>query len=249
MDDTNSSSPVGGPTPLPFGQRYLGVFVRPGEVFADIARNPDFMKPLLVLVAVSLTVTQTMLAKVGMHRILYDALMHSGRASNLSPEQISNIVGKSVALATIIAQLGSLFGVPVFLLAVAGVGLILLNGVFGIHASFTKVFSVACYADLPSVLGGLLAIAVMLFGNPDHFNPHSPGPSNPGFFLNPATASRPVMALASSLDIFVLWFLVLLAMGLSRVAEGKVKSRTIFALFLGLWVLLVAVKVAFALIA
>ncbi|HUZ47655.1 MAG TPA: YIP1 family protein [Terriglobia bacterium] len=244
MHDMNSSSPAGGPKS--FLQRFAGVFTGPGEVFEDIASKPDFIKPLLLLIAVSLAITETMLWKIGMPRILHGAITQSGRASSLSPEQLHQAVEKSAAVATVLAHLGGLFGVPIFLLAVAGVGMIILNGVFGVHADFKKIFSVACYADLPSVVSGAMAVAVIFFGDPDHFNPRSPAPTNLGFFLNPLEASHPVMALASSFDIFIFWFLILLAIGLSRVSGGMVKTRSIFFIYLGFWILLVAVKVVLA---
>ncbi len=243
--DGMSSSPQGG-EPKSFLQRFVGVFTGPGETFEDIARKPDFIKPLLLLIAVSLAITETMLSKIGMHRIIYGAIMQSGRASSLSPEQIHQAVEKGAAVAGVLAHLGGLFGVPIFLLAAAGVGMVILTGVFGVHADFKKIFSVACYADLPSVVSGAMAVAVMFFGDPDHFNPRSPAPTNLGFFLNPLDTSHPVMALASSFDIFIFWFLILLALGLSRVSEGVVKTRSIFFIYLGLWIMLVAVKVVLA---
>jgi hypothetical protein len=66
--------------------------------------------------------------------------------------------------------------------------------------------------------------------------------------MNPLTTSRAVLALATSLDVIILWFMALLAIGLSRVARNKVKTGTIFMTYLGAWALVVAVKVGFALI-
>lgn len=229
-----------------FLERFLGVFIEPGAVFEDIARKPDFLAPLVLLILVSIAVTETMLAKIGMARIIHSQIVQSGRAANLSPEQIGHVVQTQAAIASAIAHVSALVAVPIFLAAVAGIGLLVLNGIFGAHAGFKKVFSVACYADLVSVLGSVMAIAVMLFGDPDHFNPGSVAPTNLGFFLNPQTTSHTVMALASSFDIFILWFLILLAIGLSRVSKQAVKSRSIFFIYFGLWMLLVMVRVGLA---
>lgn len=249
MNDINSSQLSGESLrSQSFLERIIGVFTEPGKTFEDIARRPDFISPLILLILVSLAVTETMLSKIGMQRIIQASLLQSGQASQLTPEQINQAIARGAAIASVFAHLSALFGVPIFLAAVAGVGLLVLNGVFGIQASFKKVFSVACYADLPSVLGGMMAMAVMFFGDPDHFNPRSPSPSNLGFFLNPLETSRPVLALASSFDIFIVWFLILLAIGLSRVSNGAVKSRSIFFIYFGLWMILVVARVGFALV-
>jgi hypothetical protein len=249
MNDINSSPHLGeGQRSESFLQRFIGVFTEPGEVFKDIARKPDYISPLVLLILVSVAVTETMLSKIGMQRIIHASIMQSGQASQMSPEQINQAIERGAAIAGVIAHVSSLVAVPIFLAAVAGIGLIVLNGVFGFRAGFKKVFSVACYADLPSVLGGAMAMAVMFFGDPDHFNPRSPSPSNPGFFLNPRETSPAVLALVSSFDIFVLWFLILLAIGLSRVSGGAVPSRSIFFIYFGLWMILIVAKVGFALL-
>lgn len=140
----------------------------------------------------------------------------------------------------------ALLGFPIFLLIVAALGLLALNVFFGQHAKFKDVFSVTCFANLPTILGALMAIAVIIFGDSDAFNAQNPAPTNLGFFMNPLTTSHVVYALASSLNFIIFWFLVLLAIGLSRVAHKQVKAGTIFLVYLGAWVLVVAAKVGFA---
>ncbi|HVA01785.1 MAG TPA: YIP1 family protein [Terriglobia bacterium] len=230
-----------------FPQRLIGVFTEPGRVLGEVARKPDFIRPLLLLIAVTVVVTETMLSKIGMQRIIRASLVQSGQTARLSPEQINQAVEKTAAIAAVFAHVSGLLAVPIFLALVAAVGLIVLNGFFGVHAGFKKVFAVACYAELPGVIRGVMAVAVIFFGDPNAFDPQSPAPSNPGFFLNPLKTSHAVLALASSLDIFVFWFLILLAMGLSRVSGGKVSSRSIFLVYLGLWMILVLARVGFAL--
>lgn len=249
MADTATPSDVPQSVPAkPFLSRLIGVFIEPGETFDDIARKPGFIAPLILLVLVSLSVVETMLAKIGTYRIILESLRQSGRAANMDPAQLHQVVERTAGITSIGMQVSALFGAPVFLLLVAGFGLLVLNGFFGQHAKFKQVFSVTCYANLPSIVGGVMAVAIMFFGDPDAFNARSPAPTNPGYFLNPLTTSHVVFAIASSLDVVVFWFMILLAMGLSRVAEKKVKAGSIFLTFLGVWALLVIAKVGFALL-
>jgi Yip1 domain len=249
MAETASSleTPQGTPSKS-FLSRLIGVFVEPGETFEDIARKPDWMAPLGVLILVSFAVVETMLLKIGASQIALHGMQQSGRAAGMDPAQMSQIAERSSAVLRIVMPAGVLLGVPIFLLIVAGFGLLVLNGFFGRHAKFKQVFSVTCYAYLPSILGGVMAVAMVLFGDASAYNPQIPAPTNPGFFMNPLTTSHPALALASSLDVMIFWFMALLAIGLSRVTQKKVKTGAIFLTFLGAWVLLVAAKVGFAFI-
>ena len=250
MADTDTpSDALESAPPKSFPARLLGVFIEPGATFEDIARKPDFIAPLILLILVSLAVVETMLAKIGMSRIMLQTLTQSGQAARMDPAQLNQAIAKGAPIGSALVQVTAVLGAPIFLLVVAGFGLLVLNGIFGQHAGFKAVFSTTCYANMPSLVGAVMAIAVMFFADPDAFNPKIPAPTNPGFFLNPQTTSHVVMALASSLDFVILWFLVLLAIGLSRVSRKKVKTGSIFLTYFGAWILLVIVKVGFALLA
>jgi hypothetical protein len=231
-----------------FLSRLVGVFIEPGETFEDIARKPDWIAPLVLLILVAFATVETMLLKIGASQIVMQGLQRSGRAASMDTAQLDQIAGRSAAVMRFVMPAGAIVGTPVFLLIVAGIGLLILNVFFGQKVKFKDVFSVTCYADMPSILGAAMAIAVMLFGDPAGFNPQSPAPTNPGYFMNPMTTSHTLVAAASSLDVLVFWFMALLAIGLSRVAQKKVKTATIFMTYLGFWVLVFAAKVGFALI-
>lgn len=231
-----------------FLSRIAGVFVEPGITFEDIAKRPDFVAPLILLILVAISVVETMLTKVGMENVVMRALTQSGQAAKMSTAQLAQAVHRSAAIAGVFAQISAVLGVPIFMLVVAGFGMVVLRGFFGSEAKFKQVFSATCYAYMPSIVGGVMAVAVMLFGDPANFNPQSPAPTNLGFFLNPLTTSHAVLSLASSLDVIILWFLILLAMGLSRVTQKKVKTSSLFMIFAGAWILLVIVKVGFAML-
>jgi hypothetical protein len=106
-----------------------------------------------------------------------------------------------------------------------------------------QVFAIICYASLPGVIMMLLAIAVMFMKPPDDFNIQNPLVFNPGAFMDPLTSSKFIYSLASSLDLFSLWKLVLIAIGL-KAAGGKQLSMggAMTAVFLPwvIWVLCAA---------
>ena len=86
----------------------------------------------------------------------------------------------------------------------------------------------------------LLAIAVMFMKPPDDFNLQNPLVFNPGAFMDPLTSSKFLYSVATSLDLFRLWTLVLIAIGL-KAAGGKQLSMggAVTAVFLpwAIWTL------------
>ncbi len=229
------------PPRMSFLGRFVGVIVSPGETFADVSRRPDFWAPLIFLVVCSVTVTETLMAHIGMARLLRIALEERGQ-SNITPEQFQ----RAVTIQGAIAHVAGVLGMPIVLLILAGLGLLIVNVIFGAQVSFLKAFSITCYAGLVHVLEYAMGLAMIFFSDPEHFNVQGFIPSNPGFFLNPLTTSKVVMSLASSLDLFTLWSLILLAIGFSAATNRKVSTGKIMVMWVSLWVVWVIVKVGFA---
>ena len=232
-----------------FPERLLGIFISPAETLADVARKPGFLAPLIAVVIAAIAVTETMLWKIGMERIVRMSIEQSSRASSMSPDQMDQAVRQGARIGAIFAHIGGIVVPPIALLIIAGLGLLIVNLIFGAQTKFKKVFSLICYANLVSLLGSLMAVAVILFGDPDHFNAQNPVPSNVGFFLNPREVSKPLYSLASSADIFSIWLLILMAVGLAEGTGRKVKPLSIFLAYAGFWVIWILVKVGRAMIA
>lgn len=237
--------PAGEP-PLSFWSRWVGVYFSPRAAFADIARKPDFILPLVISVISALALTETLLAKVGMARLIRMSIEQSGR--NMTAEQIDQAVRSGETIGTVMAHVGAVLGGPIFLLIIAALALAIVNAIFGGQINFKTAFAVACYVNLIGVLGVLMGLPLILFGGLEHFNPQNPIPSNIGFFLNPLETSKPLMAVAGSLDIFSFWMIALLGVGYSAASGGKIKALSISAIYFGLWLVIVLGKVGLAVI-
>jgi hypothetical protein len=111
--------------------------------------------------------------------------------------------------------------------------------VFGATASFKTCFSVSCYASLVLIVGVALGLVIIHFGDVEQFNMENPTPSTVGFFLDSRSTSKPLYVIASSFDIFRVWFVFLTSLGLSTAAGKKVGTAAIFFSYLGIWMLVV----------
>jgi hypothetical protein len=229
-----------------FLSRWVGIYLSPGETLADVVRRPDFLFPLIASIISALVITETMLAKIGMERIIRNSIEQSGQP--MSAEQMEQAIRQGSSIGLVMAHVGALLGPPLVLALIAALGLGIVNVIYGGEINFKTSFALACYVNLVNVLGVVMAVPMMFFGDPERFNPQNPTPTNLGFFLNPLETSKPLMAFAGSLDIFSFWTIALLALGFSAATRGKTGPLSIGIVFFGLWLIYVLAKVGLAMI-
>ena len=114
-----------------------------------------------------------MLEKVGAGRIIRQSLEISGRAAQMTPEQLDQAVHRVATFTAISMRVGGVLGVPIFLLVIAALGLFIVNVIFGASANFKTCFSVVCYANLVLLVGVVLGLVMILFGDAEQFNPEN----------------------------------------------------------------------------
>jgi len=227
-----------------FLSRFVGVFLSPGETFEDVVRKPDFLAPLIVGIVIAVSATELFLAKIDMAAIIRWAMEHSSRAANASPEQMDQMVDRIAHFQGIAAHVGGVVWVPIAVLVTALIGMLALSTVFGGKVSFKTAFSISSYAYLVVIPETIILSLMVLFGDPQHIisNPQNPAPVTVGFFLDPATTSKPLMSLASSVDIFTFWLMAVLAIGFAAASARRAKASSMFFVYFGLWVVWALIK-------
>jgi hypothetical protein len=220
------------PKGLGEGSRLTGVFFEPAKTFADIAARPNFWPPLILILVVSLCYMVLFGQHVGWERMIRHQTEMSSRAAQLPPEQRETQIQMGTKFAPVITYVAILVGFPLFTLIWAAVLLGIVKGMMSAQLRLKQVFAILCYASLPGVIMALLAIAVMFMKSPDDFNLQNPLEFNP--------SSKFLYSLASSIDLFRLWTLVLIGIGL-KAAAGRQLSMggAMTAVFLpwAIWVL------------
>ena len=210
------------PEPKGLGEasRLTGVFFEPAKTFADVAARPGFWAPLILVMIIAMGYMVLYGQHVGWERMIQHQLETSSRAAQLSPEQRAQQAQISAKVAPIMGYVGVLLGLPLVTLIWAAILLGIVKGMMSAQVRLKQVFAIICYASLPGVIMMLLAIGVMFMKPPDDFNLQNPLVFNPGAFMDPLTSSKFLYSVASALDLFSLWKLVLVGIGL-KAAGGK----------------------------
>jgi hypothetical protein len=164
----------------------------------------------------------------------------------MAPEQREQAIAMATKFAGVGAIAGPILGVPIYDLIVAAVLLGIVAGIMSAGVKFKQVFAIVCYAGLPGVLYSILGIVVAFLKNPDDFNMENPLAFNPGAFMDPATSSKFAYSLASSIDLFSIWTILLIATGLKAAAGKKISFGGALTAVVIPWIIVILCKAAFA---
>src|SRR2546428_7395993 len=143
------------PKPNSF-ERIVGVFFSPSETFASIARQPDWVVPLVLMLVISLIAGIVIANRVDFASAAREAV----EQKNMSPDQAESAVKISTAIAKVASYCAPIFSVIGFLV-IAGV-LLLAFRLFGGEGTFKQAFSVSVYAWMPGLLKSIITLVVLL---------------------------------------------------------------------------------------
>jgi hypothetical protein len=226
--------------------RLAGVFFEPKNAFEDIARRPSWIVPMLLVILGALAYSISVGQHIGWDRIIRHQFEGNQRMEQMPPEQREQAMAMGMKFASIGAYIGPVIGIPLYDLIVAGVLLGIVGGIMSAGVKFKQVFAIVCYAGLPGVLFSILAMAVVFLKNPDDFNMQNPLAFNPAAFMDPQTSSKFAYSLASSIDLFSIWTIVLIATGLKAAAGKKLSFAGALVAVIIPWVVVVLGKSALA---
>jgi len=220
--------------PLNFLGRLAGIFSSPIKTLADIAARPNYMAPLIIMLAGVLILTQ-----ISLPALLSDsepAIEKSLEGRNLPPDQMDrareigmayarNFSAVSAALYTLIA---SIVASAVLLFT----GNIVMRG----KANFRQIFSLYVWTGLVGVLGYIIRTPLALSkGTMKVF-------FGPAVLLPDEAEQTTLFRILAALDVFSLWRVALLALGFAAVYKFS-KGKGFVALG-SLYALLVVLSVA-----
>ena len=240
---TPPAPPVAAVPTKGFFERLVGVFFSPTETFEDIARKPDILWPLLLIVAIGYITTFVMMPRLDFDAAFaQQAEMMKKKNPNMSDADIERVGRFGRATMTVTRYIGPAVAVAFY----AFIALVLWGAVrlMGGEGGYRQSFSATLYAWMPMVLFSIImTIIIVARGSVDPTEMATVVKSSPAFLVD--IKEQPVLAsLLGSFDIFTIWMLVLLIIGFAPLS--KLSRTKVAAIVLTLWAAVIIVKLGFA---
>ena len=228
-------------------QRVVDTFVAPSKTFNDIQRSSSWWLPWLLGVLVTLAFGFAVQQKIGWNQT-YDNILRNTPSQQQRMEQLTTAQQARAKQIGVDFTKYAFWSAPLtgLLMALVAAAILLgtINFGFGGRAKFSQMFAVWMYGSLPLSLKGILGIVTIYAGvDPHAFNLQNFVGSNFGYYL-PQSTAKWLMAAGTSLDIFIIWTLILLTIGCAAV--GKIKRGQAATAVWGWWVLIVLIRIVAA---
>jgi hypothetical protein len=215
--------------------RLIGVLFSPKETFAAIVARPRWLAVMIVTLVMSSAAYYVILSSQDMQDAIVDQQVRAmeSRGNVVSDQQIANIerfIGYlPVGYAVGIFVLGPLFGA-----AIAGIVTGIFTTLMGGNGTFKQVFAVMNHAGFIPAISALF-IAGMLAVGAKPIGARPPG-ANLGVFLPMLEDTSFLAVLLRSIDMFLLWWMVVLAIGLGVLYKRR--AGPIATTFIGLYIVI-----------
>jgi Yip1 domain len=232
--------------------RMIGVFFTPRQTFGEIARQPNWVVPLLVMTLISLCLSWAINKRVDWRQVTEDRIEQSRFASSrmdqLPPDQRRQAIDRQAASAPITRYVRGAVGTALLALILGVVYFGVFNLLAGAGVSFSQAYSLIMYTLLPIALKELIEIPILFIKDPSTIDPDNFLASNPAAILSNIPAWEKV--LLGSFDLFSLWGALLVAVAFSaanpkKVSFGKALGL-VAAVYIGLTLLFTGILAPFS---
>lgn len=216
--------------------RIVGTFLSPGATFEGVRASSswaDWVVPW-VLSAILATVVAQRVAPIAMREGIEQQRERIQENTSLSEEQKKEAldrIEKAESRMSTVSQ-SILIVTPLMSLAMlalmSGIYMGIANFLFGGTGTYLKVMAAAAYSGLITSLGGLIVFLLVVMRNTAKVS------MGPALFFSPDMEHTWAYRLAAGIDLFIIWYLVVVSIGVgvvSGVAPKKVGS-VVFAVYL-----------------
>lgn len=246
MDQTATSLPAATATAAPksLPARIVGVLLAPRATYADIAARPRWLGVFLFIALFGAACTFTFLStEIGRQAMLdqqYRA-MDSVKAMGVNiPDAAYDQVESRVDSAKYTGPLGQIGGLALSCLIIAGIAMAVFNAIMGGDATFKQVFSVVTHSAV------VLSVS-QAFGMPLAYARETmSGATNLAVFAPFLDENSFAARALGSVDLFILWWAVSLAIGLGVLYKRRTGpiAITLIVLYVVIGVVIAAVRTA-----
>jgi hypothetical protein len=215
------------PAPLPLLSRVIGVITSPGDTFKSIVAHPKWLGVLLLTTVLGAVFAALPMTTAGGQQAAIDTNVKAMESFGVQVSDQAYTAMQQGAARMPYTTAGSvLFIVPIFSVILAGV----LFGIFAISgggATFKQVFAVYVHAAVISTVGGIFG------GTINYFREAMTSATNLSVLLPMLEEGSFIARLAGFVDLFVIWWLCVLSIGLAVAYHRRTKpvAITIFSIY------------------
>jgi hypothetical protein len=240
-----SPSPVAPEPAGGFFQNLVDLYFSPRDAFTRIVPRPSFVVPLVLFLALVLGFTGLWMSKMDAAEFMKAQLQESGQWDKIPADQREGIVESAGGRIKTFGWIGPIVFTPLMLVVVAATLMFVFRFFFASEVAFKQAFGIVTWSFFAIGLVTTPVVLLVLYLKGDwSVDPSTVVQANLSLLLDKSEAAKPLWALCTSIDVFTLWQVFLLAVGFG-VASRRKTSAALWGVVIP-WLLLVLVKVGWA---
>jgi hypothetical protein len=190
--------------------RFIGVITAPRETFASVAAHPKWFGMLaLTAVIVAIFTALPLMTEAGRQAALDQQVQQMQSFGMTVSDQMYEQMEKGAGRMPYVTGIMVLVMTPIIGVIVAGILFAVFNAALGGEASFKQLFSVYAHA------GAISAISTIFSGIINYFRGSMGSVANLGALMPMLPENSFAGRLLGMVDIFLIWYVIVLAMGLA----------------------------------
>ena len=197
------------PAPKNLVARFIGVFTSPRDTFASVAAHPKWFGMLaLTTVIVAIFSALPMTTEAGRQAALDQQVQQMQSFGMTVNDQMYEQMEKRSASMPYTTGISVLIVSPIIGVIIAGILFAIFNAAMGGEASFKQVFAILAHA------GAISALSTLFSGVVNYFRGSMGSVANLGALLPMLAENSFAGRLLGMVDVFLIWYIVVLAIGL-----------------------------------
>lgn len=202
--------------------RFVGVVFAPKETFVAVAAKPKWLGMLAITTILMAVVAGGFYATpVGQQAYMDQASKPNPITGTVPGEQQMKFIETFARYMPYLAGGGILIGSPIVTLIMAGIAFLVFGTFMGGRATFKQVFAVVVHSGVIGVVGQLIVMPV------NYIRETLESPMNLAVFLPMLDPGGFLAKLMGSVELFRVWSVVALSIGLGVVYKRKTQSVAI----------------------
>jgi Yip1-like protein len=224
--------PSAGATPAPksLPARFIGVITSPRDTFASVAAHPKWLGMLAVTaLIVAIFTALPMTTEAGRQAAIDQQVQQMQSFGMTVSDQMYEALEKGSGRMPYTTGISVLVVTPIFVVIIAGILFAIFNAALGGEASFKQVFAVLVHA------GAVSTMSAVFSGIVNYFRGSMGSVANLGALLPMLAENSFAGRMLGMVDVFLIWWLVVLSIGLGvlyrrRTQPIAISLLTVYAL-------------------